>query len=71
MEKNQSTQQYSLLTEVLSFRRGDNLATIVTDGRIHQTYELELTKRHSSLTKAISYLAAKGYTVEIDKFNGI
>lgn len=61
----------SLLTEVLSFRRGDNLATVVTDGTTHRTYELELTRKHSSLHRAIAYLEGKGYSIEIDKFNAI
>lgn len=61
----------SLLTEILSFRRGDNLATVVTDGITHRTYELELTRKHGSLNRAIAYLEAKGYSIEIDKFNAI
>lgn len=71
MEKTQTTQQSSLLTEVLSFRRGDNLATVVTDGTTHRTYEIELTRKHSSLHRAIAYLEGKGYSIEIDKFNAI
>ena len=71
MKKNQTTQHGSLLTEFLSFRRGDNLATVVTDGTTHRTYELELTRKHSSLHRAIAYLEAKGYVIEIDKFNAI
>lgn len=71
MEQSQTTRQSSLLTEVLSFRRGDNLATVVTDGTVHRTYELELTRRHSSLNRAIACLEAKGYEIEIDKFNAI
>ena len=53
--------------EVLSFNRGDNLATIATDGSRHVSQEIELVKEHSSLKAAISYLEAKGY--EIDMFN--
>lgn len=71
MEQTQTTRQSILPTEVLSFRRGDNLATVVTDGTTHRTYELELTRRHSSLHRAIAYLEGKGYTIEIDKFNAI
>lgn len=71
MEKTQTTQQYSLLMEVLFFRRGDNLATVVTDGTTHRTYELELTRKHSSLLRAIAYLEGKGYSIDIDKFNSI
>lgn len=71
MDMNQTAQQSSLQTEVLSFRRGDNLATVVTDGTTHRTYELELTRKHSSLHRAIAYLEGKGYEIEIDKFNSI
>lgn len=57
-------------TEVLTFRRGDHIATVVTDGSVHQTYELDKVKRHGSLNMAISYLEAMGYEIEIDSFNG-
>lgn len=54
--------------EVLSFRMGDNLATIATDGQRHVSQEFELAKEHSTLTKAISYLVAKGYELDTDNF---
>lgn len=54
--------------EVLSFRRGDNLATIATDGQRHVSQEFEFAKEHPTLTKAISYLVAKGYVLDIDNF---
>lgn len=56
-------------TEVLTFRRGDQIATVVTDGNVHQTYEPDKVKRHGSLNMAISYLEAMGYEIEIDSFN--
>lgn len=59
------------LVEVLSFRRGDNLATIATDGNRHVSQEFELCKEHTSLARAISYLEAKGYSVDIDDFKTI
>ena len=55
-------------TEVVSFQRGDNLATIATDGVRHVTQEIELVKEHSTLARAISYLEAKGYNISIDNF---
>lgn len=58
-------------TEVLSFRRGDNLATIATDGRRSVSQEFELVKEHSSLMAAISYLEAKGFSILTDNFNTI
>lgn len=59
------------LVEVLSFRRGDNLATIATDGKRHVSQELELSKEHATLSKAISYLEAKGYGILMDGFESI
>lgn len=55
--------------EVLSFQRGDNLATIATDGTRHVSQEIELVKEHSTLSKAISYLEAKGYSIDPDNFS--
>lgn len=57
--------------EVLSFRRGDNLATIATDGERHVSQELELSKEHASLSQAIAYLEAKGYDIDTDNFKTI
>ena len=57
-------------TEVLTFRNGDRLATVVTDGRTVKTYEWESNKQHVSLSKAIAYLEARGYKVDVEQFNG-
>lgn len=65
MEKNHH------LVEVLSFRRGDNLATIATDGVRHVTQEFELCKEHGRLASAIAYLEAKGYQILIDEFESL
>lgn len=59
------------LTEVISFRKGDRLATVVTDGNNHRSYELEQCKSHRSLHMAISYLEAMGYEIDMDTFNGL
>lgn len=59
------------LTEILSFSRGDNLATICTDGQRHVSQEFELAKEHTTLSRAISYLEAKGYKINIDDFESI
>ena len=58
-------------TEVLSFMKGDHLATVVTDGTTHKTYEFEKCKSHGSLNMAISYLEAMGYEIDMEKFNGL
>ena len=54
--------------EILRFRRGDNLATIATDGVRHVSEEIQNIKEHKTLTAAISYLEAKGYCIRIDEF---
>lgn len=54
--------------EVLTFSRGDNLATVATNGERHVSEEIRLVKEHSSLSRAISYLEAKGYQIRIDEF---
>lgn len=59
------------LVEVLSFRRGDNLATIATDGVRHVTQEFELLMEHGRLATAIAYLEGKGYVIQIDEFESI
>ncbi len=56
--------------EVLTFRNGDRFATVVTDGRTVKTYEWESNKQHACLSKAIAYLEARGYEIEVDQFNG-
>lgn len=57
--------------EVLTFRNGDNLATIATDGVRHVSEEIRLCKEHSTLSAAISYLEAKGYRILIDGFESV
>lgn len=57
-------------TEVLSFRKGDHLATVVTDGSTHRTYEFEKCTSHRTLSRAISYLEAMGYSIDMENFNG-
>lgn len=57
--------------EVLSFVRGDNLATIASNGQRHVSQEFELVKEHASLTRAIAYLEAKGYEIDTSNFQSI
>lgn len=57
--------------EVLSFRKGDNLATVATNGQRTVSQEFELVKEHRSLTAAISYLEAKGYEIIQGGFESI
>lgn len=64
-------EQPNIPAEVLSFRRGDNLATVATNGIRNVTQEFELVKEHQSLCTAVSYLEAKGYSILIDQFESI
>jgi hypothetical protein len=64
-------EQPNFPAEVLSFRRGDNLATVATNGIRNVTQEFELVKEHTTLAAAISYLEAKGYSILIDQFESI
>lgn len=56
-------------TEILVFTKGDQIATIVTDGRTFKTYELKNCQDHGSLNMAISHLEAMGYSIDVEKFN--
>lgn len=57
--------------EVLSFVRGDNLATIATDGVRHVSQEFELAEDHATLVRAIAYLCAKGYVIDPENFRSL
>lgn len=59
------------LCEVLTFSKGDNLATIATNGERHVTEEIRLCKEHATLSAAISYLEAKGYRILTDGFESV
>ena len=52
--------------EVLTFRRGDSVATVVTDGVTHKTYEQTGETWHARLSSAIAYLECRGYNIDID-----
>lgn len=56
------------VVEVLIFRRGIDVATVVTDGEHTRTFERDCNKAHPTLAKAISYLEAKGYLIQPDEF---
>lgn len=70
MDKRQYTPENHPV-EIISFVRGDNLATIATDGNRHVSQEFQNVKEHSSLRAAISYLAAKGYVIDTSNFQTI
>jgi hypothetical protein len=53
---------------ILSFRKGDKYATIVTDDVVTRSYEAEGCRSHDSLKAAIAYLESKQYTIITDQF---
>lgn len=77
-------QHINQVTEVLTFRRGDNIATVVTNGVRHKTYAFEEYNvyarhktrewveidEHARLSQAIAHLESKGYSIDMEAFNG-
>jgi len=58
--------------EVLSFRRGDDIATIASNGVRHITQEVAtVVLEHETLKNAIAYLEAHGYSIDTSNFNNI
>ena len=58
--------------EVLSFRLGDNLATVATDGvRRHVSQIIQSAKDHPTLSSAISYLESLGYSIDTSNFQSL
>lgn len=53
--------------ETLTFwnRSRNEEATVVTDGRTYHSYTMKGRQQHRSLTAAIGYLEARGYSIEI------
>lgn len=56
------------LTEVITFRDGDRVASLVTDGTRTKTYESDCCREHTTTLKAIAYLESQGYHVQTDEF---
>ena len=57
--------------QVLAFLKGENIATIATDGRRHVSQERYFAKEHPTLHSAIASLEAKGYSIDIDNYRSI
>lgn len=51
-----------------TFRRGDQIATIVTDGCSIRTYEPDECRAHTTLYRAIAYLEARGWHIITDQW---
>lgn len=54
--------------EVLTFMKGDDYATVVTDGVRHRSFTWKTTAEHPTLQSAIAWLEARGYSIVTDKF---
>lgn len=54
--------------EMLTFKRGDIVATIATNGTRHVIQEGHICQEFLKLTKAIAYLEATGYKIATDQF---
>lgn len=52
--------------ELLTFRRGDAVAMVVTDGRQTRTFEPHNCKAHGTLHMAIAYLESAGYNIDTE-----
>lgn len=52
------------VTEVLTFRKGDSVATIATNGQRHVSQVGTRALEHGSLNMAISYLECMGYHID-------
>lgn len=57
--------------EVLTFTNDDLLATIATDGTRHIVQIVERCLEFTSLSKAISYLSARGFSIDPGNFKTI
>lgn len=57
--------------EVLTFTNQDLLATIATDGTRHVVQIIDNLVEFTSLSKAIAYLEARGYSIDPANFKSI
>lgn len=54
--------------EVLTFKKGDLVATIATNGVRHVLQVGDMCVEHGTLKKAIAYLCSRGYVLSIEDF---
>lgn len=57
--------------EVLTLRKGYQVATVVTDGARTRSFEVNDTKDHPNLYSAIAHLEAKGFSIQPDIFTEV
>lgn len=56
--------------ELLTFRKGDAVAMVVTDGRQTRSFTAHDCKAHGSIKMAIAYLESAGYEIVTDGWEG-
>ena len=54
--------------EVLTFRKGDLVATIATNGVRHVSQVGDRCVEHGTLKKGIAYLCSRGYMLSVEDF---
>lgn len=64
---NSQTVRQSHHVEVLTFRKGIHLVTIVTDGKRTKSFEV-LPIEHETLDQAIAYLEAQGFEIDYEEW---
>lgn len=58
-------------TEILTFRRGDEVATVATNGKRHVSQVGTKALEHGILTMAISYLECMGFSIDASSSKGL
>lgn len=58
-------------TEVMTFRKQNILATVVTDGLHFATYTPQGTRWHDKLSRAIAHLEKQGFSIVVDGWSYI
>ena len=53
---------------VIAFRKGDEWATVVTDGDQTRSFTWKECRRHEDMLRAIGFLESRGYEVLTDVF---
>lgn len=58
--------QITMEVETITFTKGTQVATVVTNGERTHTYEDTGRKVHKKLSTAIAYLECRGYSIYIE-----
>lgn len=63
-----SRQATSPEVAVIAFRKGDEWATVVTDGDQTRSFTWQECRKHEDMQRAICFLESRGYEVMTDVF---